>query len=164
MASTCRPISFREFATDPVHWLALGFGSGLVPRAPGTFGTLAAVPLHLLLLQLPWSVHAVVVAVACIGGVLVCGVSARRLGVHDHPAIVWDEIAAFLLLALLLPAQGVGWLLAAFLLFRLFDIWKPWPIREMDHRIHGGTGIMLDDLVAALYAWVPLFLASLLIS
>lgn len=164
MAHAPRRVSLREFAAHPVHWLALGFGSGLAPRAPGTFGTLAAVPLHLLLVQLPWAAHAATVLLACIGGIALCGASARRLGVHDHPAIVWDEIAAFLLLAFLLPAQGLGWLVAAFLLFRLFDIWKPWPIRGLDHRIHGGTGIMLDDLVAALYAWVPLTLASLLIS
>ena len=150
-----------EFLGHPVHWLALGFGSGLAPRAPGTFGTLVALPLHLLLLALPWSVHGAMVLLACVGGVWICGESARRLGVHDHPAIVWDEIAAFLLLMLFLPLQSPGWWLTAFLLFRLFDIWKPWPIRDLDHRLHGGAGIMLDDLVAALYAGLLLHAASI---
>jgi phosphatidylglycerophosphatase A len=156
-----RRITLAEFADVPVHWLALGFGSGLVPKAPGTFGTLVALPLHLLLLHwLPWGAHGVVVGVACVGGIWVCGESARRLGVHDHSAIVWDEIAAFALLLWLLPQQTWPWWLAAFALFRAFDIWKPWPIRDLDHSLHGGTGIMLDDIVAAAYAWILLAVAS----
>ena len=89
--------------------------------------------------------------VAFILGIPLCSVAAQRLQVHDHPGIVWDEIAAFLFLPLVLPPALI-WLLPAFILFRIFDIVKPWPIRELDHRLTGGLGIMLDDLVAALFA------------
>jgi phosphatidylglycerophosphatase A len=91
------------------------------------------------------------VAIFVLGGIWICGESARRLGCHDHPGIVWDEIAAFAALALVLPA-GLVWLGLGFLLFRLFDIVKPWPIRELDHRMTGGLGIILDDLAAACFA------------
>jgi len=84
-------------------------------------------------------------------GVWLCGESARRIGVHDHPGIVWDEIAGMYLVLLVTPA-GAGWWLLAFAMFRLFDIWKPWPIRDLDHRLAGGAGIMLDDIAAAFYA------------
>jgi phosphatidylglycerophosphatase A len=140
---------------DPVHLVALGFGSGLAPVGPGTFGTLLAVPLAFVLLHAPPVVAWLIVATAIAGGVWVTGESARRLGVHDHSGIVWDEIAAFLALALVLPA-GWPWLIAGFVAFRVFDIAKPWPIREMDHRLRGGLGIMLDDLMAAVYSAVLL--------
>jgi len=136
---------------DPVHFLAFGFGTGLSPWAPGTVGSLPGLALAWLTLPLalPWRLLAGVVLV--LAGIWLCGESARRIGVHDHPGIVWDEIAAMYLLLLLLPPSWPLWALA-FGLFRLFDIWKPWPIRDLDHRLHGGLGIMLDDLVAALYA------------
>jgi phosphatidylglycerophosphatase A len=137
---------------DPVHFVALGFGAGLAPRAPGTFGTLVAVipAWWCFRLSLPWRV-AIVLAVIALG-VWVCGESARRLGVHDHGGIVFDEIAGLLLTALALPENTFFWIALAFVLFRIFDIWKPWPIREVDHRLAGGAGIMLDDLIAAVYA------------
>jgi phosphatidylglycerophosphatase A len=137
---------------DPVNFVALGFGAGLAPRAPGTFGTLVAVPIAwwCFALPLPWRVGIVAAVVAL--GVWVCGESARRLGVHDHGGIVFDEIAGLLLAALALPARSVFWLALVFVLFRIFDIWKPWPIREVDHRLAGGAGIMLDDLIAAVFA------------
>ena len=136
---------------DPVHLLATGFGIGLMPRAPGTAGSLLALaPAWLMFeLPLPWRV-AVALAVVVLG-VWVCGESARRLAVHDHPAIVLDEIAAMLLLCVLIE-PGVPWLLAALVLFRLFDIGKPWPIRAVDRKVPGGLGIMLDDVLAAAYA------------
>jgi phosphatidylglycerophosphatase A len=136
---------------DPVHLLALGFGAGLSPVAPGTVGTLLAVPLAVALVQMPQSAAIAAVAIFIVGGIWICGESARRLGCHDHPGIVWDEIAAFAALALALPA-GLHWLAAGFLFFRLFDIVKPWPIRDLDHRLRGGLGIMLDDLAAAFFA------------
>jgi phosphatidylglycerophosphatase A len=88
---------------------------------------------------------------SALGGVWITGRSAERLGVHDHSGIVWDEIAAFLALALFLPA-GWLWLAAGFIAFRCFDIFKPWPIRDLDHRLNGGLGIMLDDLAAAAFS------------
>ncbi|MGD8341654.1 MAG: phosphatidylglycerophosphatase A [Gammaproteobacteria bacterium] len=146
---------------DPVHLFALGFGSGLSPWGPGTCGTLLAVPIAVALLQVPAPIAWSVVVLAIAVGVWITGESARRLGVHDHSGIVWDEIAAFLGLALLLP-EGWPWLVAGFILFRIFDIAKPWPIREMDHSLRGGLGIMLDDLMAAVYSVVLIKLINYL--
>jgi len=143
---------------DPVHLLALGFGTGLAPWAPGTFGTLVGVALDPLLRPLGLELRIGVVIAMALFGVWLCGESARRLGAHDHPAIVWDEIVGYLALMLVFPA-GWQWALAGFLAFRLFDIWKPWPIRQLDHAVAGGLGIMLDDLVAA--AWGALLLLGL---
>jgi phosphatidylglycerophosphatase A len=134
---------------QPVHFLALGFGSGLAPVAPGTFGSVVGLALGLLALRLGfWPATALTLA-AIVAGFWICGESARRLGVHDHPAIVWDEVAAMMLVMLAAPATWWGALLG-FGLFRLFDVWKPWPIREVDHGLRGGAGIMLDDILAAL--------------
>ena len=141
---------------DPVHLLAFGFGAGLAPRAPGTFGTLVAVVPAWWCFGLPWPVRLGVVAAVVAVGVWICGASARRLGVHDHPGIVLDEVAGLLLTALAVPEKSFFWFSLAFVLFRIFDILKPWPIRDVDHRLGGGTGIMLDDLMAAVYAAVCL--------
>lgn len=149
---------------DPGHFLALGFGSGLAPRAPGTFGTLAAIPVYLLCAQLPLLLYLLAVAGAFALGVYLCGRTARSLSVHDHPGIVWDEVVGFLLTMTFAP-PGWLWIAVGFACFRLFDIWKPWPIRVFDRSVHGGLGIMLDDLLAgaaaALTLWgmtiVPLF-------
>jgi phosphatidylglycerophosphatase A len=149
----------------PVHLLAFGLGSGLSPWAPGTVGTALAVPLAWLMVDWPMAWRLATVAIVILGGIVVCGASAKRLGVHDHPAIVLDEIAALLALALTLPKHAV-WFASAFILFRFFDIAKPWPIREMDHSLRGGVGIMLDDLMAALYAatclWIVRYLQEIL--
>ena len=136
---------------DPVVFLAFGFGSGLAPRAPGTAGTLAAIPLYLWFSQYSLPVYIGIVFALSIGGIWICGEASSRLGVHDHPGIVWDEFAGYWLT---MCAASGSWLsiLMGFLLFRLFDIWKPWPIRVVDKRMHGGLGIMLDDLLAAIPA------------
>ncbi len=140
---------------NPVHLLSLGFGSGLAPRAPGTFGTLVAVPIYLLLRHVDPQLYWLFVLGSGMLGVWLCGVTARALGVHDHPGIVWDEITGYLLTMVAAP-PGWLWVVLGFVLFRLFDIWKPWPIRQLDHGVRGGLGIMLDDVVAALYAWACL--------
>ena len=140
---------------DPVHLFATGLGIGLVPRAPGTAGSLLALAPVWLMFELPLSWRVAVALAVVVLGVWVCGESARRLAVHDHPAIVLDEIAAMLLLCLLLE-PGVPWLLAALVLFRLFDIAKPWPIRAVDRKVSGGLGIMLDDVLAAIFAAICL--------
>jgi len=145
-----RQLSLRVLQ-DPVQVLATGFGSGCAPVAPGTFGTLVAVLPAWLMVGLPWPVRAASVAVLFVAGIWICGSSARRLGVHDHPGIVFDEIVGFLATMLAAP-PGVSGFIAAFALFRLFDIVKPWPIRDLDHSLRGGVGIMLDDLAAAGYA------------
>ena len=144
-------VSARTVFTDPVHFLAFGFGAGLSPVAPGTAGTVVAVGLELLMRPLSLPVRVAIVIAVCIVGVWICGESARRLDAHDHPGIVWDEFAGYFL-AMLAAPPGWPWVLAGFVLFRFFDVLKPWPIRELDHGIHGGLGIMLDDLVAGLFA------------
>ncbi len=145
----------RAHLSNPVHFLALGFGSGLAPRAPGTFGTLAAIPLFLLVSGLPLPAYLLLTLLACVAGVWICGRAARDFGVHDHPAIVWDEIAGFLVTMIAAPA-GLLWIVLGFLLFRVFDILKPWPIGWLDRRVDGGLGIMLDDIVAGVFAAVVL--------
>lgn len=144
---------------DPLHWLAFGLGTGLSPVAPGTVGSVLGVVLAWLVLplSLPWQLGIGLGLV--LSGVWICGESARRIGVHDHSGIVWDEIAAMYLVLFWLPFDPAWWT-AGFLLFRLFDIWKPWPISDLDHRMTGGAGIMLDDLVAGLYAACLLALAQ----
>ena len=141
----------RQVARDPVHWLAFGLGSGLLPWAPGTWGSLLALGIHWALPPVPPVLAVSILAVAFAAGCVICGTSARRLGVHDHGGIVLDEIVAMLLVLSITP-RTPGWTLLAFALFRLFDVVKPWPIREADHRIPGGLGIMLDDVLAAVYA------------
>jgi phosphatidylglycerophosphatase A len=141
---------------QPVHLFAFGFGSGLSPVAPGTFGTAVAVPLVLLLHQFGWIVHATFACAAIIGGIWLCGESARRMDVHDHPGIVWDEITGYTVTMLAAPPHW-HWLGVGFLLFRFFDIVKPWPIREADHSLTGGLGIMLDDVIAGIFAATILF-------
>jgi phosphatidylglycerophosphatase A len=157
----------RTVLRSPVHLLAFGLGSGLSPRAPGTAGTLAAVPLWLLLQGMSLPAYLALLLALFVFGCWVCGESARRLGVHDYGGIVFDEVVGLLLTCLpLLPAlgwvnRGRGWwLLAAFALFRLFDIWKPWPIAWFDRRVGGGLGIMIDDVLAAVYAALLLAAAA----
>lgn len=141
---------------DPVVFLAFGFGSGLAPRAPGTAGTLAAVPLYLCFSQYSLPVYVGIIVALSVVGIWICGVASSRLGVHDHPGIVWDEFAGYWLT---MSVASGSWLsiVLGFLLFRLFDIWKPWPISVADRRLHGGLGIMLDDLLAAIPAAILLF-------
>ncbi|WP_372863972.1 phosphatidylglycerophosphatase A [Spongiibacter sp.] len=147
---------------NPIHLLSLGFGSGLAPKAPGTFGTLAALPLWFALQYLPASSYIAVVVAAFALGVYLCGETARALGVHDHGGIVWDEFVGLWIALFLLP-PGWPWLLLGFALFRLFDIWKPWPIRVLDARVHGGLGIMIDDVLAGIYAFFVLQLLFVLL-
>ena len=141
----------KKVLRDPVNLLAFGLGTGLSPVAPGTVGTVLGVVIAWVLQPFSIELQSMVAIALILSGIWLCGESARRVGVHDHSGIVWDEIAAMYLLLIFVPVSAVNWA-AAFALFRLFDIWKPWPIRDLDHRLHGGLGIMLDDLVAALYA------------
>lgn len=145
------PAISPKLLLHPVHCLALGFGSGLMPRAPGTAGTLVAIPLYLLVQMLSLNLYLPLVITLFLLGIPVCAYTAQRLGVHDHPAIVWDEIVGYLVTMTLAP-PGWAWVAAGFVLFRLFDIIKPWPIGWCDRRVHGGLGIMLDDLLAGVMA------------
>lgn len=141
------------------HWISFGFGAGLAPVAPGTFGTLAALPLYWMLSQLSVSVYLAVVAVLFGIGVWACGRTAQDLGNKDPSVIVWDEVVGYLLTMAGAPL-GWPWVIAGFAAFRLFDIWKPWPIYWLDRRVPGGLGIMLDDVAAGAMAWILLWLAA----
>ncbi|MDD5241352.1 MAG: phosphatidylglycerophosphatase A [Sulfuricella sp.] len=141
----------RFILRHPAHFLAFGFGTGLSPFAPGTVGTLVGFPIYFLLHGLDPVAYFAVVALLYVAGIWFCDVAGKALGVADHGGIVWDEIVALLLVLPFAPATPAGFI-AAFLLFRLFDIWKPFPIRYADKHIHGGFGVMFDDLLAAGYA------------
>lgn len=145
----------RSIWRNPVHFLAFGCGAGAAPVAPGTFGTLVAVPLYWLLQGMHLPTYLALLTLLFAAGVWLCEVTARDLGVHDHPGIVWDEVVGYLLTMTAAP-PGWAWIVVGFLLFRLFDIWKPWPIRYCDRQLGGGLGIMLDDVLAGLYAWLVL--------
>lgn len=139
----------------PVHFLAIGLGSGAAPKAPGTFGTLAAIPLYVVLAHASLPVYLLAIVIAFGVGVYLCGKTAADWGEHDHGAIVWDEFVGFWITMIAVPLTWY-WVLAGFLLFRLFDIWKPWPIKVLDQRVHGGLGIMIDDVLAGVYALLVL--------
>ncbi len=148
---------------NPIHLLAFGFGSGVGPKAPGTWGTLAAVPIFLLMQDLSLVLYLGLVAVITVVGFWLCDATAKDLRVHDHPGIVWDEIAGYLITMIAAPS-GWLWLVIGFALFRLFDILKPWPIRIIDKEVGGGLGIMLDDVLAGFMALACLqFLAYLFV-
>lgn len=141
----------------PIHFLALGFGSGLAPKAPGTFGTLMAIPLYLLIQPLNIEYYIFVVLLVSLAGIYICDKSASMMGEHDHPGIVWDEFAGYFVTMIAVPFEWV-WVLLGFGLFRLFDILKPQPICWLDKHVKGGLGIMVDDLLAGVMAAVCLHL------
>ena len=155
-------LSAREVFTHPIHFLAYGFGAGLSPKAPGTMGTVAAIPIYLLLAWAGPLVYYASLALALVAGVFICGYTAKRMGVEDPGSVVWDEVVGYLITMAGLPF-GIGWMLAGFLLFRLFDIWKPWPIGWLDRNVKGGLGIMLDDVAAALISCAILNLSVYLL-
>ncbi|MEW6353288.1 MAG: phosphatidylglycerophosphatase A [Pseudomonadota bacterium] len=137
------------------HFFAFGCGVGALPYAPGTFGTLLAVPVYLLVQPLPLWLYIAHTLFLLVLGVWLCHVTARDLGVEDHPGIVWDEIVGFLITMTAAP-PGWMWLVLGFALFRFFDIWKPWPLDYLERRMKGGVGIMIDDVGAGLYALLVL--------
>lgn len=139
------------FLRDPVHLLAFGFGSGAASRAPGTWGSVAAIPFWLLICWLPAWGYWAVVALAFVVGIWLCGRTADDLKVHDHGGIVWDEFVGMWIALGLIPQSLTGVLLG-FLLFRFFDVLKPWPINWFDRRLPGGLGIMFDDVIAGAMA------------
>lgn len=146
----------RFMLRHPAHVIALGLGTGLAPVAPGTVGTLLAFPIHLALAQyLPTFAHAIVIGLLFLLGVWACRVTGLAMGIADHSGMVWDEVVAMLIILLLAPA-GPWWWLAAFLVFRVFDVLKPPPIRYFDQTIKGGFGVMFDDILAAIYTLLVL--------
>ena len=154
---------------NPVQFLAFGFGSGLSPRAPGTAGTLVAIPLFLLVdaalanTASPLLWYSVFILVTAVAGVWICDRASKQLGVHDHPGIVWDEFVGYWITMWALPAGWV-WVLAGFVAFRIFDILKPWPIGWLDRKVEGGFGIMIDDVLAGVMACVCVHVAVWLVA
>lgn len=156
MSEKNRKIHLHELK-DPVVFIALGFGSGLSPKAPGTAGTLMTVPLVYFLQQQTLLVYVLVTLFVLITGSWVCGYAAKKLQVHDHSAIVYDEVAGFLCTMFMVPANWTL-MLTGFVLFRFFDAVKPWPISWLDKNMHGGFGIMFDDVVAGIFSLLCLML------
>jgi phosphatidylglycerophosphatase A len=154
--NTSQPkVNFRELIKRPVCFLGLGFGSGLVPKAPGTFGTIAAIPIYLLMQNLSLMLYIALTVIGFIVGIWICQQSADWLGTEDPSAVVWDEIVGYLVTMIAAP-QGWQWLMLGFVLFRFFDILKPWPISLADKELHGGFGIMFDDVIAGVFAGILL--------
>ena len=154
-------LTARQVFTHPVHFLAYGFGAGLSPKAPGTMGTLVAIPVYLLLFYCGQEIYYAATLVGLVAGVFICGYTASVIGVDDPKGAVWDEIIGYLITMIGLPLSWV-WVVGGFLLFRLFDIWKPWPIGWVDRNVKGGVGIMFDDVIAAIFACVLLNLGAYL--
>jgi phosphatidylglycerophosphatase A len=147
----------------PAHFIALGFGTGLSPIVPGTFGTLLAFPLYAMLAVALTPLGVALAIVALFGvGVWACGRTGRDLGVPDHGAMNWDEVVAFLAVLVLTP-EGLWWQVGAFVAFRFFDMVKPPPIRHLERSVKGGLGVMADDVVAAFYALLLLAIAKRLL-
>lgn len=162
-------LNARQVFSNPIYLLAYGFGSGLAPRAPGTFGTLAGVVVYLLLTPAWDWLYWLITAGLLVIGIFVCGYTARKLGVEDPAAINWDELVGYLVTMAVVPqalqlSRGWLWMLLGFVLFRVFDILKPWPIRWFDRNVKGGLGIMLDDVVAAIPAAAILFIVMRIVT
>lgn len=143
---------------SPWHLLALGFGSGLIKWAPGTFGSVLGVLLYLPIASLSLAIQWLIISLLFLLGIFICSKTGKALGVEDHASIVWDEIVAIMLILSFTHRDEYAWLLA-FVIFRLFDIVKPFPIRQIEQRVGGGFGVMLDDLLAAIYSLLVLGLA-----
>lgn len=141
--------------TNPIHFIAFGFGSGTIPFAPGTMGTLMAIPFYLLIRDFPLAIYISILIIATVAGVWACDVTEKYLGTHDYKGIVWDEVCGYWLTMLAAPHHW-SWVVIGFFLFRLFDIWKPWPIRWIDKYVQGGLGVMLDDVLAGGYSLIAL--------
>ncbi len=139
----------------PLHFLAFGFGAGTIPFAPGTFGTLIAIPIYLALAWMPVYFYILTVFCITLGSIWICNRVEKELNIHDHPGMCLDEIAGYLITMIYAPA-GLLAILLGFLLFRLFDIWKPWPIRRLDQNLSGGFGTVIDDVLAGIYALICL--------
>ncbi len=148
-------LDIKFLLNHPAHFFALGFGSGLAPKAPGTFGTIVGLPLFWLISSYTLNIQLTIIVALFTIGIYICDKTGKALGVADHGAIVWDEIVAMMLVLVFTPFTWLGWLVA-FCLFRLFDIWKPYPICYFDAKLKNGFGVMFDDLLAAIYTLLVL--------
>ncbi len=146
----------------PVHWLAYGFGTGLSPFAPGTFGSLVGVALFWFMASMPAIPYAIVVAVMFVAGIFICGQTAHDVGAVDPGFIVYDELVGFLVAMYLLPTEW-RWVVGGFVVYRVFDIWKPFPIHWVEDKLGLGSGIMTDDVISGIYTFIVLHVVRLLI-
>ncbi|MCW7764271.1 phosphatidylglycerophosphatase A [Photorhabdus luminescens] len=146
--------------SNPWHLLATGFGSGLSPVVPGTMGSAAAIPFWLLLIQLPEWICWLVIIVGMFCGIVICQRTSDDMKVHDHGSIVWDEFIGMWITLMAIPVVNWQWVLTGFIVFRILDMWKPWPIRWFDRYVHGGLGIMLDDIIAGVFSFVIVWLLA----
>jgi len=147
---------------NPLYFLAFGLGSGAMPFAPGTFGTLMAIPFYLALRSLPLTAYIIFVIAFFALSAYLCDRLSREIHVHDHPGMCIDEFAGFFVTMINAP-HGVGWIILGFILFRIFDIWKPWPIGLIDEKVTGGVGMVLDDVVAGLFSCAIIQILSLVL-
>jgi len=159
LRSSERIPDWRELFARPSLMIAFGFGSGLSRFMPGTFGTLVGVPLVYLLADRSWLVWLLAIVVAFAIGVVACDRACKYLQVHDHRGVVWDEVVGYMVTMALLPS-GLLWMIAGFFVFRFFDIVKPWPISAIDKHVHGGFGVMLDDVIAGIFGLLLLHAAN----
>ncbi|KOY62966.1 phosphatidylglycerophosphatase [Photorhabdus heterorhabditis] len=146
--------------SNPWHLLATGFGSGLSPIIPGTMGSVASIPFWLLLMQFPEWICWLVIIIGMLFGIMICQRTSDDMKVHDHGSIVWDEFIGMWITLMAIPVINWQWVLTGFIVFRIFDMWKPWPIRWFDRYVHGGLGIMLDDIIAAIFSFVIVWLLA----
>ena len=144
---------------DPIHFIAFGFGVGLSPIFPGTLGSIIGVFFAWLAIHLSFEIQLIIALLLFLSGVYICGESQERLAVDDHSGIVWDEITGIYIILILIPVSIFHWIIC-FSLFRLFDIWKPWPIRSVEKLLGGGFGIMLDDLLAGFYTFAVIYVSN----
>ncbi len=142
---------------NPVNFIACGFGTGASPYAPGTIGTLIGVLIYLLIFSFNIYVYIALLVVFTLAGIWICGYAANNFGVHDHGGIVWDEVVGYLIGMIAIPFEW-WWVITGFFIFRFFDIIKPYPIQMIDKKVHGGLGIMLDDVLAGIYTLICMHL------
>lgn len=159
MTTSGPEVNFKSLIKRPACFVAYGFGAGLAPKAPGTFGTVVALPIYWLMQNWSLAAYIALVLVMFIAGIWLCQKASDWLKQDDASGIVWDEIVGYLV-AMTLAPSGWQWMLVGFVLFRFFDILKPWPVSLADRKLHGGLGVMLDDVVAGLYAAIFLLIIT----
>lgn len=162
MTTSPSKVTLRDLLKRPACFLAYGFGSGLSPTAPGTMGTVVALPIYWMIQDVGLLSYLLITLVAFIAGIWICQQAVNWLKQDDPSTVVWDEIVGYLITMIAAPT-GWLWILLGFVLFRIFDIWKPWPISLADRRLHGGMGIMVDDVIAGAFAAVILQLCYYLL-
>ncbi|MCX8730239.1 phosphatidylglycerophosphatase A [Gilliamella sp. B2969] len=166
MTKQDRNKDFKKYLklTNPIHFLAVGLGSGLSPIMPGTMGSLMAIPCWLLFNGLQPILYWVLMVVAFIFGCFLCQKTSDDTHTHDSGHIVWDEFVGMWITLFFIPQVSILWVMIAFVAFRIFDMAKPWPIRWFDKRVPGGFGIMIDDVIAAIFSSITVYLFTYLIN